>query len=156
MTTSPFVTATGILDSGRVAGPFSTAPVRPSKRDPWQGQSSWLPLGETVQPSWVQIALKQTAEFALGRATIAALPSGSCTDLHCPTGTADSAVSRRPAAWRVGWAGEPPPPEAQAASASTPAVPVPATRTERREGPDSGDFAGGSSAVTSAIYESHL
>ena len=63
-----------------------TWPVRALYREPSQGQSSSPPLGATVQPMCVQIALNATACPAVGWATMIGLPS-RVADTACPTGT---------------------------------------------------------------------
>jgi hypothetical protein len=48
-----------------------TAPVVAENIEPWQGQRNWS-VGwkkPTVQPIWVQTALKATKEFSEGRTT---------------------------------------------------------------------------------------
>jgi hypothetical protein len=96
VTTLPPLTVTAIEGSGDVAGPCNTFPVSASNTEPWHGQSNFAPLGFTVQPMWVQIALKHAAVLALGRARTPGLPSGRVTDLAWPTGTASRAPSVLP------------------------------------------------------------
>ena len=49
-TTQPSTTLTETDGSGEAAGPCSTAPLKASNREPWQGQSRVPPPALTVQP----------------------------------------------------------------------------------------------------------
>ena len=87
--------------AARGAGPPSTARSPRRNVDPWHGQCSCVPAGFTVQPSWVQIALKQTA--AVGRVRVDdrhGLAVGKRPDTASPTGMSASVASghRRPPA----------------------------------------------------------
>jgi hypothetical protein len=66
-----------------------------SNWEPWHGQSNFLPAGATVQPWWVQIALKPTTVPAVGCDRTIGLPS-SFAAIEPPTGIADSFATAVP------------------------------------------------------------
>lgn len=69
-----------------MAGPRTTAPVKASKIDPWQGHASWAPAGATMQPACVQTAEWATTCPAVGCATTIG-PLGPWAATAPPTGT---------------------------------------------------------------------
>ena len=73
----------------------TTAPVKASKIDPWQGQSSWAPAGATMQPACVQTAECATTCPAVGCATMIG-PLGPWAATAPPTGTSASLASGPP------------------------------------------------------------
>src|SRR5579863_6414161 len=88
-----------IFDNPVVAGPCSTAPVRPLKTDPWHGHTNFRAESWncTMHPAWGHTASKAANLPAEGCTTSPGSPElGSWKDAAPPTGTTLAAPMRVP------------------------------------------------------------